>query len=370
MYRVVVDLEMLRILNCGLGQLALRLGEALAQERPDDLALTFLVPPGTEHLYEEAGVDLLRAQRWQRDIFRRPLRPLAPLWGAPRIDLWHATQQFPRFWPFHPSVPTILTIHDLHQLREGSERKRRRSRRVLEANIRRATVITTGSNFAAGDIRREFDLGDKELVMIHDGASLGAAQASAPPAYAPRQPFLFAIGEVAPKKNFGVLVDLIARLPGYSLVIAGRKNTPYAAQIEERVRELGLTDRIHLPGIISDSDRYWLYQNCTALAFPSLGEGFGLPVIEAMSLGKPVFLSRETSLPEVGGPLAFYWHCFDAESMAEVFHQGMQTVARDPAYPDKLKAHAAYFNWNRAAREYLALYRRVAAAHAPLRRAA
>src|SRR5690606_41662991 len=110
--------------------------------------------------------------------------------------------------------------------------------------------------------------------------------AGPPPGNAPRQPFLFAIGEVAPKKNFGVLVDLIARLPGYSLVIAGRKNTPYAAQIEERVRELGLTDRIHLPGIISDSDRYWLYQNFTALAFPSLGEGFGLPVIEAMSLGK------------------------------------------------------------------------------------
>jgi len=117
---------------------------------------------------------------------------------------------------------------------------------------------------------------------------------------------------------------------------------------------MGVEKQLHLIGIINDSDKYWLLKNCNSFAFPSLAEGFGLPVIEAMSLGKPVFLSHLTSLPEVGGPEAYYWKSFEPSSMIDVYQSGMKTY-------DELKAAreiewAAQFSWSKAAESYLNLY--------------
>ncbi len=77
-----------------------------------------------------------------------------------------------------------------------------------------------------------------------------------------------------------------------------------------------------------------------------------------MACGTPVFLARRTSLPEVGGPLAFYWDTFEPDAMAEVFQRGMARVAADAGYPKRLKAHAASFSWADAAEAYLNVYRR------------
>ena len=113
-------------------------------------------------------------------------------------------------------------------------------------------------------------------------------------------------------------------------------------------------------------------RNCDAFLFPSLTEGFGLPVIEAMQFGKPVFLFKATSLPEVGGTLAFYWSSFDPDAMAAVFHAGMAAFASDPNYPLESIAHARRFSWDKAASEYLAFYREILddAGDTALRRAA
>ena len=90
--------------------------------------------------------------------------------------------------------------------------------------------------------------------------------------------------------------------------------------------------------------------------FPSKAEGFGLPVIEAMMRGRPVFMSDRTSLPEIGGPLGFYWHSFDPDSMAGVFREGMQLVNDDDDFERKLKGYAEQFSWQRAAAKYMTLY--------------
>jgi glycosyltransferase involved in cell wall biosynthesis len=111
-----------------------------------------------------------------------------------------------------------------------------------------------------------------------------------------------------------------------------------------------------MTGQVSDGDRQWLYEQCEAFVFPSLTEGFGFPVLEAMQCGKPVFMSRRTSLPEVGGSLGFYWDSFGAEHMAAVFRAGMAAVA---GMPGLARAHAAEFSWENAARGYLGVYRSV-----------
>ena len=94
--------------------------------------------------------------------------------------------------------------------------------------------------------------------------------------------------------------------------------------------------------------------------FPSLAEGFGLPVIEAMHHGKPVFLSTHTSLPEIGGDAAYYFDTFEPAHMAQVLERGMADFAANDG-PARVRAHASQFTWEKAGAAYLALYRSLAA---------
>jgi glycosyltransferase involved in cell wall biosynthesis len=90
--------------------------------------------------------------------------------------------------------------------------------------------------------------------------------------------------------------------------------------------------------------------------FPSLSEGFGLPVVEAMSVGKPAFLSRLTSLPEIGGDAAYYFESFEPESMIATVQRGLKDFDEHPQRAAELRAFAARYSWSRAATEYWALY--------------
>lgn len=364
MPHIAVDLERLKMLHCGLGQLSLHLGRALAQEAPADIELTYFLPAERAALFAGTRVRCAPVREWHRERFVAPLRPLlARVCRGLPIDLWHATHQQTKYLPLDPRTPVLLTLHDLNCLREQSPAKTERVLRVLQREVDRAAALTTGSHFAADEIRTHLNLRGKPLHVIYHGALEVPTETATRPAFVPddSRPLLFAIGDITPKKNFHVLVEMLALLPHYRLVIAGNKKHAYAAEIERRVRELKLEDRVCLPGRISDGERYWLYVNCQALVFPSLTEGFGLPVVEAMSVGRPVFVSHATSLPEVAGPLGFYWHSYEPDYMARVLTEEMQSVARDPDFGLKLRAYAAQFNWQRAAREYLSVYREMTA---------
>jgi glycosyltransferase involved in cell wall biosynthesis len=115
-------------------------------------------------------------------------------------------------------------------------------------------------------------------------------------------------------------------------------------------------------GEVSDADRQWLDEHCEALLFPSLTEGFGLPVLEALQCGRPVFISRLTCLPEVGVDLRFYRDSFSPEHMQQVLRTGLAAVHADPGYAERARAHAARFSWERAVQDYLAVYDMVLAA--------
>jgi glycosyltransferase involved in cell wall biosynthesis len=118
-------------------------------------------------------------------------------------------------------------------------------------------------------------------------------------------------------------------------------------------------DRIIFTGPISENDKKWYLSNCTAFVFPSIAEGFGLPVIEAMYYGKPVILSRCTSLPEIGGDCAYYFDNFDPAHMQEVLVKSLDHYNKTKPR-EKIKARAKFFSWERAAMEYLNLYRSLA----------
>jgi glycosyltransferase involved in cell wall biosynthesis len=92
-----------------------------------------------------------------------------------------------------------------------------------------------------------------------------------------------------------------------------------------------------------------------AYIHPSLAEGFGAPVVEAMSFGKPLFLSHLTSLPEIGGDVAFYFKSFDPEHMAEVLYEGLQYFQKN-GLSQKIKERSTHFNWREKAKQYRDVY--------------
>jgi glycosyltransferase involved in cell wall biosynthesis len=115
---------------------------------------------------------------------------------------------------------------------------------------------------------------------------------------------------------------------------------------------------VHFRLGIDDAQKAWAFAHCAGFLFPSLAEGFGLPPIEAMHFGKPVFLSRRTCLPEIGGDAACYFDDFEPTSMKRIVEEGLARAKR-PGRAAAIMAHAAQFDWDRCAAAYLALYRRL-----------
>lgn len=359
--RVVVDLFKLRTPYCGLGQYCRRLGRALLRQADGSIDLRLWLRERDRQQVEAAPEACLDAPDWRKEKVFSLLRPARGVLPVERgVALWHATDQAAKHLPADPRTPLVLTIHDLNFLREKHKIRSDRYLAKVQRLVDRSSYVTTISQFVAGDIREHLDLRGKPLRVVYNGAD--ASEAAAPrsrPAFLPEGPFLFTIGAVLRKKNFHALVPMMARVPGLRLVIAGPDHDAYATQIRDEAKHLGLADRVLVPGAVSDAERTWLYANCRAFVFPSKTEGFGLPVIEAMQHGRPVFCARRTSLPEVAGPDAFYWDHDDPEHLAEVLNAGMAQAATDPSLSARLRANAARFDWDTTASEYLDVYREV-----------
>ena len=365
--RVVIDLEKLRHINCGLGRFSLHLGRellALADERFEPV---FFLPRGAEAWFVDAAplpggrFGRLDVAPWRKEVVQRFYRPLIrPVMGRRAFAAWHVTNQMSRYWPLDPRVPVILTIHDLNFLHEAphDEQFATAARKLadIQRKIDRAAVIVTDSLFVAQDVTRHLVLHDKPVHVVPLGVPLPVPASTSRPGFLPPGPFLFTVGNCLAHKNFHVLLDLLEKLPGQRLVIGGKKATPYGDYLEREVAARRLGERVALPGEVSDADRQWLYENCEAFLFPSLTEGFGFPVLEAMLCGKPVFMSRRTSLPEIAGDNGYFFDAYDGAALAAAYWSGMGRYHSDPAAAERAREHARSFSWQRMARGYAAVY--------------
>ena len=341
--RVVFDAERLRNLNSGLGQFCRSLGNALVDIKPPDHEITFVVPPGRETTFPGAGV--IPTKWWMR--FQTP--SYADVWHAPHQDVWIRPPAASR---------VVLSIMDLNFLERSDYTDARKARRLaaVQRKIDGAEAIATISEFTASVVRKHLTVPDIPLRVIHLGNPLDGTVADGKGlAMRPNSYFLF-VGVVHPKKNVKALVPIMRAFPDMSLVIVGSLDHAYSGEVMHAVEEAGVKGRVHFTGPVDESAKCWLYENCRALLFPSLSEGFGLPVVEAMSVGKPAFLSRLTSLPEIGGDAAYYFDSFEPESMIETIRRGLTDHDSHPQRPAELRAHAAQYSWTRAAMEYWSLY--------------
>lgn len=288
---------------------------------------------------------------WQPTKFQKLARHFPFL--LPKCDLFHAVHQDSPYYPWSAKTKYLLTIHDLNALKEKTQfKKGEEYKKNLQKKIDRAFKVTFISEFTRQEVLSEFKLDPKNTQVIYNGISL--TNISEAPKIKPQLPFFFSVGTVLPKKNFHVLIDLLKIMPDFEMVIAGTTFHSYAQDMKQKIIELGLEGRIHLVGTISEREKLWYYQNAKAFIFPSLLEGFGLPVAEAMSLGLPLFLSDKTSLPEIGGRDACYFKHFEPEYMKKIINDELATFSIEKK--NQLINRSQIFSWKKAADEFLKLY--------------
>ncbi len=345
--QVLIDLGKLKKLYSGLGQFSYFFGQNLKKIIDPDFRWNFLVPRNYVCQFgEDCNYEKL-------SFFRRYFPSICR-----HYDIWHSIHQDSAYFPGSPKTKYILTIHDLNFLREKSLFRIRKRLHSLQKKIDRASYITFISNFTASEVKKHLDLKGKPSLIIHNGVQIDTEMQVDKPDYLPEGKFLFSLGMILEKKNFHVLIEFINRLQAFNLVIAGDKSYAYGRKIERIIKEKKLTRKIFMPGIISEEDKIYLFRNCDAFLFPSLNEGFGLPVIEAMRFGKPVFISTYSSLPEIGGNYAYYWHSFEPESMAGVFKDKMEEFNSNPGKnSESLKNYSLRYTWEKSLQQYLSIYK-------------
>lgn len=274
------------------------------------------------------------------------------------VDIWHTTYQTSWYMPpKNRNVKIVLTIHDLNFLYERKpEAKKIKYLKKHQQNIDKADHIVAISEFTKNDIIKHLKV-TKPITVIYNGCNVATFPNHNNPIYQPNTQFLFALGTVIPKKNFHVLPCLLKN-NNFELIIAGKNDADYKAKILAEATKYNVADRVHILEAISNEDKYWYYTNCKAFLFPSLAEGFGIPVIEAMNFGKPVFLSTATSLPEIGGQFAYYFNNFEHHNMQKVFKEGLQHYDLTKPNADII-LHAQKFNWQTCALAYWQVYKSI-----------
>lgn len=344
--RILIDLSILKNIHCGLGQVALNYGyffrDVYQPKAGEEIYL--LVPKA----YVGAFGDKVRY------IPARKIYRIMPWLMGIRFDVWHAIHQLSRYQPFARRY--VLTIHDFNFVYEKQGAKVEAYLKKIQAKVNRADVIAAISEFAKEETLRYMHT-DKPIHVVYNGIErIDTAPEQAPQQI--RQPYLFSIGEIKPKKNFHVLVDMMRHLPDLQLYVAGNNSTPYAAEIEQMIAQKGVKN-MHLLGKVSAEEKVWLYRHCEAFVFPSLFEGFGLPVVEAMLFRKPVICSHETSLIEIGGKhVSFFEKGYPAEASAQLIRKTIDECT-DKRMEDAF-AYATSFSWTNHMQAYLALYRSLA----------
>jgi alpha-1,3-rhamnosyl/mannosyltransferase len=313
-----------------------------------------------------------RLSRWRKGELFRP--------DAPNVSVGIVQDPFNRlllrrarlihcmgiYCPRGPGIPKLVTVHDLNAVRNVqwvTERwHARRSARIREA-IERADHVVTYSRFTAEEVREEYGLPKERVHPVHLGVDTDVFH---PPSDATIRAtrerygeFVLSIGLLTPRKNFPRLVEAVAALPSrLGLVLVGRPSDGREA-VKQAVERSGMAGRFRHLERVDHSELLALLGACRVFAVPSLYEGFGLTVLEAMACGAPVVCSDAASLPEVAVDAALTVDASDAEGLAAA----LARVVEDETLAGDLKARgferARACSWDRAALNLRALYREV-----------
>jgi glycosyltransferase involved in cell wall biosynthesis len=267
-----------------------------------------------------------------------------------RADIFHGLNQR---LPEKRMKRAVSTFHDLFVMTGEYSTPEFRSRFSEQARqaAERSDLIITVSQFTADQAAALLNVERSRLRVVHHGVDWPTATAAVP-----RENIVLNVGAIQERKNTSRLVEAFERMPrDWRLVLAGSSGFG-AARILERIRGSGARDRIDVTGYLTEEDLERLYARASIFAFPSLDEGFGMPVLEAMARGVPVIASNRSALPEVAGDAALLIDPIDTQALATAMQRLIDPHERD-ALTQKGLLRAAEFTWNSTAEKTWAVYR-------------
>ena len=256
--------------------------------------------------------------------------------------------------PLALDCPSVVTIHDMSWLKARDTM--RLSRSLVDATlmpraIERATKVIAVSNHTRAEICDFFPDAEEKTRTIYEAAFCNASQSQAIDSIA--KPFILAVGTQEPRKNYDRLLAAFQKVTqlfeNQHLVIAGGDG--WKTDLKSTIKTLGLTKHVTLLGGVNDMQLKFLYEACQFLAMPSLYEGFGLPLVEAMNYNKPALTSNNSAMREIAFDAALLVDPLDVESIAN----GLLKLVSDDQLRDDLAKRAtvrkSFFSWNKAAEE-------------------
>ena len=370
----------LRDIKTGVGHYTFELAKSLALASPTD-QLEIISPFSFLHLNQsEAGQEKLppnlRLMHVEVNLLERNWWTI----GLPRyikrrsLTLFHGTNFDIPLWK---RCPTILTVHDLsaYLYPETHEARHvRRSRRRLPLMARIATRIVTHSQSVRQEVVEHLHVAREKVVPI---------PAAARSIFRPLPPeqtvetrerlgvedeFLLFVGTIEPRKNLLILLSayrevLRATESCPQLVIVGKRGW-LTDELFSHLRELGIEERVHFTGYLSDDDLCALYSSCRIFIYPSIYEGFGLPPLEAMACGAPVITTSIPSIMEVSERAA----CLVVPASVDDLAQSIIRLLRDENERQRLSSNglkrARQFSWDHTAQLMLEVYREACARYA------
>ncbi len=275
--------------------------------------------------------------------------------------------------PILTRTPSVVTVHDLAFLAQPEAfhpSKRRYLTLMTRLSVHRARAVIAVSAHTKADLTRSFGIEAEKITIIPNAADPRFTPVSDPAAvgafrrshHLPERFILF-VGTLEPRKNLRRLIEAFARLAAddadLRLVVVGASGW-LTSDLAPLVQRLNLNERIIFMGYVADDELPRYYQAATVCCYPSLYEGFGLPVLEAMACGTPVVTSRTSSIPDVTGDAAILIDPTDTDAIAGALHAVLTSPERRVAMRAAGLARAATFSWERTAAATLDVIRRAA----------
>jgi glycosyltransferase involved in cell wall biosynthesis len=361
-----IAFDLRRIKNLGIGRYMKCLVEAiLASDSQNDYLL--ILPPGAEGMIENAGANATIITPQLKYYSIREQVQLPRILRQHKVDLLHS----PHFMlPLIRPCPSVVTIHDVIGIacKEdlGSRIGRVYYRGMISAAVRLADRIVTDSNFSRDDIVRLLGADPEKIEVVYPGISPDFRKVNdqveldnVRRKYRIENVYVIYAGIYKPRKNHAALLRafraFLSTEPQANLVLVGPLDEG-KQPLQALADELGIRDKVIFTGVVNDSELRALYSGARVYACPSLYEGFGFTVLEAMACETPVVCSHETSLPEVARDAAIYADPRNPEEFGEAIHEAFTNDCLRDTLIEKGKKNLQRFVWANAASQTLGVY--------------
>lgn len=358
---VAIDVTTLRGHISGVGYYTARIVEHLAHSVGDGVSELLLLSNGSIDRVLPSSARLISGLRFPiRSVWMQFLLPV--LLRRLRPDIVHYTNYLA---PAFPTGPYVVSIHDMSLARTPEHhtlKKRLLTASLLPHVARAARLVLTPSKATKSDVVADLLIPANRVVSIpYAAAEMFRPVPERPVSPGLEGPYFLFVGTIEPRKNLVRLIDAFAafarEIPDVNLVLAGQRGWK-CEEIYARAARSDVVGRTVILDYVSEAALPSLYSHALACVYPSLFEGFGFPVVEAMACGTPVLTSNTTSLAEIGEGAALLVDPLDVNAITA----GLRSLARSEALRAELRskglARAATFSWAETGRRTLAAYRK------------